>query len=225
MFLSYFSFPFLLFFFFTFRFERSTNNLIAVSPYETKWQVCHVAKPTVRFEVRNVSIYLVGRAIGVYRESRLRIWVRMVKYLVTTPCPAPRPRWSRSSKTRYRTTLRFRYRSSPGPLAPPPSRISSRNLPRNQEGNCILETNIHAICWDACSWKIDRFDRFDSRKKKRKNLKKCLNEDEAREHGNKEIFIYLSGGKKNAHLLLSSCTPQVYVDTWPRRRHLRGRLD
>lgn len=49
-------------------------------------------KPIVRSGGSNVSIYLVGRAIGVYRESRLRIWVRMVKYLVTTPCPAPRPR-------------------------------------------------------------------------------------------------------------------------------------
>lgn len=49
-------------------------------------------KPIVRSGGSNVSIYLVGRAIGVYRESRLRIWVRMVKYLVTTPCPVPRPR-------------------------------------------------------------------------------------------------------------------------------------
>lgn len=74
--------------------------------------------------------------------------------------------------------------------------------------------------WDT--W----FDRFE-REREKKEIKK--KDEEAREI-NKEEKVSLSRSEKkkkekSAHLLLSSCTPQVYVDTWPRRRHLRGRLD
>lgn len=163
---------------------------------------------------------MVGRAIGVYRESRLRIWVRMVKYLVTTPCPAPRPRWSRSSKTRYRTTLRSRYRSSPGPLAPPLSRISSRNLPRNQQGNCILELIFTLYNMGHVVRSIRERERKKRNKKKRR--RSSWNKQRRKSFS---FAVRKKKKEKSAHLLLSSCTPQVYVDTWPRRRHLRGRLD
>jgi len=85
-----------------------------------------------------------------YGESRwLRIWVRMVIYLVTTPCPAPRPRWSRSSRTRCRRTSHCRFRHSPGPSAPPPSRISWRNLPRREVRREIALQAEHSRC--ACA--------------------------------------------------------------------------
>lgn len=126
----------------------------------------------------------------------------MVKYLVTTPCPAPRPRWSRSSKTRYRTTLRSRYRSSPGPLAPPPSRISSRNLPRNQQGNCILELifTLYNV------GHVVRSIREREREKKR-NKKK---DEEAREIKTKKKKFLFRGQKKKERKIGSPATFFLY---------------
>lgn len=154
----------------------------------------------------------------------------MVKYLVTTPCPAPRPRWSRSSKTRYRTTLRSRYRSSPGPLAPPPSRISSRNLPRNQQGNCILELIFTLYNMGHVVRSIRERERKKRNKKKRrrsswnkqrrKSFSFAVRKKKERKIGSPATFFLYSSGLCRYMAAASPFKGSIglgYVNNWGRK--------